>query len=83
MRLRYAHEEMSGSQEKDRPTITPREREVPVAVDPVLTGEDRVSDERVARVALERDGLAHAVVCVDHIPVLEGRWVRAVLQLIG
>lgn len=70
-------------QEKERPTIASREREVPVSIDPVLTGEDRVADESVARVALERYRLAHAVVGVDHVPVLERRRVRAVLQLVG
>ena len=55
---------------------------VPVAVGPVLAGEDRVAGEDVPGVALEGDGLAHAEVGVDHVPVLEGRGVRAVLQLI-
>lgn len=65
------------------PTVTPGERVAPVAVGPVLAGEHRVAGEHVPGVALEGDGLAHAEVGVDHVPVLEGRGVRAVLQLVG
>lgn len=55
----------------------------PASVGPVLTGEDGVADENVPGVTLEGDGLAHAVVGADQVPVGEGGRVRAVLQLIG
>lgn len=52
---------------------------VPVPVDPMLAGEHRLSNQDVPRIALERYGLPHTVVRVDHVAVLERGWVWAVL----
>lgn len=44
------------------PTVTSRERVVPVSVSAMLAGEHGVAQQDVARVALEGDGLTHAVI---------------------
>lgn len=64
-------------------TFTSWHREVPVAADPVEARERGLSDQRVARQALERHRHAHTEVVADHNAVLEGPWVGAALQLVG
>jgi hypothetical protein len=71
----FTHRDM----EDNQPTVTLWEREVPVSVGAMLAREHRVAKQDVPRVALEGDGLPHAVVRVDHVPVLERGRVWAVL----
>lgn len=64
-------------------TFTPGQRVVPVPVGAMLTGQDWVADQLVARQALERDGLANVVTGSSYNTVSKRFRVRTLLQLVG
>lgn len=64
-------------------TFTPGQWVVPVPVGAVLTGQDGVADQLVARQALKRDGLANVVTGSSHNTISKRFRVRAFLQLVG
>lgn len=64
-------------------TFTPGQRVVPVSVGAVLTGQDWVADQLVARQTLKRDGLADVVTGSSYNAISKRFRVRAFLQLVG
>ena len=56
---------------------------VPVPVGAVLTGQDGVADQLVARQTLKRDGLANVVTSSSYNTISKRFRVRAFLQLVG